>query len=253
MTFRPINDKQAGITSRTFSTFRGTHTAYSSVDMPDEFAYVCDVDCDDEKLTVRPGFKKIESGNTATVEKVFQVELGGVKSLASVVNGSLSLRPLTDILSVVMAVLLSCLTPCVTTGATLYVFPSNKPLSYKELNTNFALLNVETTGFTNYLAVTGLTLTATATWASNTALWASNHALFASNLVVAVSNANHPRSGIWGMDSSKTLLLVSAILEPEAGFWKMNSAGQIVLSTNWWTDAWWETNAAGQVVMRSLP
>ena len=151
MPFRPINDSQEGITSKRFATFRGTHTAYSAPDMPDPFGYVCDVDCDDEKLKLRPGRKKVDVGNTASVDTVFSVDLGGQKLLASIANGSLSLRPLTDFLSIA-AVILSCLiAPRVTNGATLFTFPWNKPLSYYYLNSNFSNLNYDAIYSTNWI------------------------------------------------------------------------------------------------------
>lgn len=67
------------------------------------------------------------------------------------------------------------------------------------------------------------------------------------------NEATHPRTGIWGMDANGQLKLASIFSESAAGFWKMDSSYQIVVSTNWWTDAWWTTNAQGQIVTRSLP
>jgi hypothetical protein len=187
MTFIPINDRVAGITSKTLASFRGTHTNYSAVDMPDEFAYVSDMDCDDEKLKLRAGYVKTDSGQTATVGSLFGVELGGLKLLASVVNGSLSLRPLSDVVSLIMF-LSMMMWADVSAGATLYVFPSNKPLNYKELNTNFALLNDDSSSATNWLfpRTNGLeyVLSRTDTWdqASTDGIDATNRMSFIESL-----------------------------------------------------------------------
>lgn len=67
------------------------------------------------------------------------------------------------------------------------------------------------------------------------------------------SSTPNPRSGIWGMNTSKELVLLSIIHEASAGYWKMDTNASIIVSSNWWTDAWWTTNVSGEVVTRNLP
>ena len=91
---------------------------------------------------------------------------------------------------------------------------------------------------------------------SQTSVWnqAWLDSIFATNWIVTNIAADvHPSSGIMGMNGHKQLTSLPVFSEHEAGFLKLNPAGQIVVSTNWWTDTWLATNSAGQIIARNLP
>jgi len=59
-------------------------------------------------------------------------------------------------------------------------------------------------------------------------------------------------TGIWGMDTAASLVLLDPVVRTPAGYWKMNASGEIELRSSPAGDAFWTTNAAGEVVTRDV-
>jgi hypothetical protein len=92
-------DKFAKRTSRTIERFAGYHGGYGRTDQPDIFADIRDLDCISLEAKVRPGMKKLyTSGHTATVNSLLVISIGTENALGRVVNGTLDIIDVADII-----------------------------------------------------------------------------------------------------------------------------------------------------------
>ena len=100
MAFRRMNDRLSKINSKSFSIFRGSHCGFGKCDQPAPYAYQVDFDVRNEKLELRDGQRKNSStGYTAGVSAVFGMGLGRENQAGIVVNGVLSVHPVSDLLA----------------------------------------------------------------------------------------------------------------------------------------------------------
>lgn len=248
MSFRPSTEKKGGIENRTVSAFRGVHTRYTRVDQPEQYAAVCDFDCSQEKLKARAGRAKVGTGNAAHVTSLFGVTLSSDTLLGSVVNGVLSLRPLSDFLAVMV---LSIVAICSeSTGATLYVFPSDAPLSYQKLNTNFFLLNADAISGTNV-----------AVWASNQVViiesWTGSVNVVLAGLSNGLNVVSNRVGSIWSLEWIGGTWGLQPLQNPTAltaGYSRVTASGiQTMTNLTGLTDLWFTTNAVGSLITRATP
>jgi len=102
MSFRRENDKTAGLHSKTYDMFWGSHYGFGKADQPDPYAYICDFAVTDKRLKLRDGKRKNSTtGYPATVSSVMAIAVGGVPFMGLVTNGVLSLHPVADVVAAI--------------------------------------------------------------------------------------------------------------------------------------------------------
>ena len=100
MSFKHIQDVQAGKTSKVYKLASGTSFGHSPVDQPDQYAYVTDFDCWQRRLQVRGGSRKDEQlGFLGDIEAIFPINVFPESMVGMVVNGNLTLYLSDDIVA----------------------------------------------------------------------------------------------------------------------------------------------------------
>lgn len=100
MSFKLVNDRGGGRYSRKQEDFAGTHFGFSPVDQPAQYAFVTDFDCQQDKLTLRPGMRKDETyGYYGDIDGLGQVNVTPDSMVFVISNGSLSLYMQGDIVN----------------------------------------------------------------------------------------------------------------------------------------------------------
>jgi hypothetical protein len=100
MSFQPVQDKQAGRNSRVYKDFKGTHFGHSPVDQPDEYAYIMDFDCWQNRLKMRAGHRKDELlGFFSDIDALFSINIMQRGMMGMITNGNLSAYLTDDILN----------------------------------------------------------------------------------------------------------------------------------------------------------
>ena len=100
MSYKRENDAANKRTSRVIQVFRGYHGGFGKTDQPNEYAYVCDFDFRFSKPQIRPGEKKNQGwGYPASINGLFNMNLGGVALTAQVCNGVMTVYETVDVLA----------------------------------------------------------------------------------------------------------------------------------------------------------
>lgn len=97
-TYRPVNDRTGGRTTRTIKSFSGVHYNISKDKQPDEFAAMCDMTIQENTPRLRPGMRKIaETGYEGSVQMLCEITLGGGHWVGAVINGALQAMPVREL------------------------------------------------------------------------------------------------------------------------------------------------------------
>jgi hypothetical protein len=155
-----------------------------------------------------------------------------------------------------ICILVLCLAPCLSWGQGGSFTPAQQAWLFSVFGKNTNVYIQASINASNWVSWRTDNTNLIAYMYSRTDDWdrAAVDAIFATNAVATLTAAlDHPRTGIWGMNTSKELVLLSIISESAAGFCKMDTNGHIVVSSNWWTDAWFVTNVSGEITARTLP
>jgi len=99
LSFKPVLDGQKKLNSRTIKQFWGSDYSSGRTDQPNNFAYVCDCDCKDEMLELRPGMRKNETtGFSSTMEGLFFTEFAGRILVGRIYGGALDILDAADVI-----------------------------------------------------------------------------------------------------------------------------------------------------------